>query len=127
VVEQAGRIRYLLGRRLGGTFLDIRSRVVSGGERGLLSVAFSPRYAQDQRFYINYTDRNGDTRVVEFRSRPGHAVLSTARGLLFVAQGSAADLRKETAKVGQLSSFGEDAAGSIYISSGSGRIYQLVR
>jgi hypothetical protein len=40
---------------------------------------------------------------------------------------SAADLRKEAAKVGQLSSFGEDAAGSIYISSGSGRIYQLVR
>jgi hypothetical protein len=86
VVEQAGRIRYLLGRRIGGTFLDIRSRVASGGERGLLSVAFSPNYQTDHRFYVDYTDRNGDTRVVEFRSRNGRAVLSTARELLFVKQ-----------------------------------------
>jgi glucose/arabinose dehydrogenase len=86
VVEQAGRIRYLVGNRIAGTFLDIRSRVASGGERGLLSVAFSPRYARDHRFYVNYTDRNGDTRVVEFRSRNGKAVLSTARQLLFVKQ-----------------------------------------
>jgi glucose/arabinose dehydrogenase len=86
VVEQAGRIRYLVANRIAGTFLDIRSRVASGGERGLLSVAFSPRYARDHRFYVNYTDRNGDTRVVEFRSRNGKAVLSTARQLLFVKQ-----------------------------------------
>jgi glucose/arabinose dehydrogenase len=86
VVEQAGRIRFLLGRRIGGTFLDIRSRVLSGGEQGLLSVAFSPNYERDHRFYVNYTDRNGDTRVIEFRSRNGRAVLSTARELLFVKQ-----------------------------------------
>jgi glucose/arabinose dehydrogenase len=86
VVEQAGRVRYLLGRRIGGTFLDIRSRVASGGERGLLSVAFSPNYQTDHRFYVDYTDRNGDTRVVELRSRNGRAVLSTARELLFVKQ-----------------------------------------
>jgi Glucose / Sorbosone dehydrogenase len=86
VVEQAGRIRYLAGRRIAGTFLDIRSSVSSGGERGLLSVAFSPRYARNHRFYVNYTDRNGDTRVVEFRSRGGHALLDSARLLLFVKQ-----------------------------------------
>jgi glucose/arabinose dehydrogenase len=86
VVEQAGRIRYLVGNRIAGTFLDIRSRVLGGGERGLLSVAFSPRYARDHRFYVDYTDRNGDTRVVEFRSRNGKAVRSTARQLLFVKQ-----------------------------------------
>jgi glucose/arabinose dehydrogenase len=86
VVEQAGRIRYLVGRRIAGTFLDIRSRVSSGGERGLLSVAFSPHYARDHRFYVDYTDRNGDTRVVEFRSRGGHALLDSARLLLFVKQ-----------------------------------------
>jgi glucose/arabinose dehydrogenase len=86
IVEQAGRIRYLVGNRIAGTFLDIRSRVASGGERGLLSVAFSPRYARDHRFYVNYTDRNGNTRVVEFRSRNGKAVLATARQLLFVRQ-----------------------------------------
>jgi glucose/arabinose dehydrogenase len=63
-----------------------RSRVSSGGERGLLSVAFSPRYARDHRFYVDYTDRNGDTRVVEFRSPGGHALLDSARLLLYVKQ-----------------------------------------
>jgi len=86
VVEQPGRIRYVVGRRIAGTFLDIRSRVGSGGERGLLSMAFSPRYARDHRFYVDYTDTNGDTRVVEFRSRNGKAILSSARQLLFVKQ-----------------------------------------
>jgi glucose/arabinose dehydrogenase len=86
VVEQPGRIRYLVRGQLAGTFLDIRSRISSGGERGLLSVAFSPQYKRNHRFYVDYTDRNGDTRVVEFRSRNGRAVLSTARQLLFVAQ-----------------------------------------
>ncbi|TML19322.1 MAG: PQQ-dependent sugar dehydrogenase [Actinobacteria bacterium] len=86
VVEQAGRIRYLVGRRIAGTFLDIRSRVASGGERGLLSIAFSPNYRQDHRFYVDYTDRNGDTRVVEFRSRNGKAILSSARQILYVKQ-----------------------------------------
>jgi glucose/arabinose dehydrogenase len=85
-VEQVGRIRYFVNGRLGGTFLDISSRVLSGGEQGLLSVAFHPNYARNHRFYVNYTDRQGNTRVVEFRSRKGRAILSSARQLLFVRQ-----------------------------------------
>jgi glucose/arabinose dehydrogenase len=85
-VEQVGRIRYLVNGRVRGTFLDIRDRVVSGGEQGLLSVAFHPSYAKNHRFYVNYTDRNGNTRVVEFRSRNGRALKSSARQLLFVQQ-----------------------------------------
>jgi glucose/arabinose dehydrogenase len=86
VVEQAGTICYVDGRRIAGTLLDIRARVGSGGERGLLSVAFSPNYEQDHLLYVNYTDKKGDTRVVEFRSRNGRAVLASARQLLFVDQ-----------------------------------------
>jgi glucose/arabinose dehydrogenase len=85
-VEQVGRIRYFVNGRLGGTFLDIRSRVLSGGEQGLLSLAFHPAYRRNHRFYVNYTDRNGDTRVVEFHSRNGRGVTSSARQLLFVDQ-----------------------------------------
>jgi glucose/arabinose dehydrogenase len=85
-VEQVGRIRYIVNGRVGGTFLDIRDRVLSGGEQGLLSVAFSPGYAKNHRFYVDYTDKNGNTRVVEFRSRNGVGVKSTARQLLFVKQ-----------------------------------------
>jgi glucose/arabinose dehydrogenase len=86
VVEQEGRIRYLINGRPRGVFLNIRERVLSGGEQGLLSVAFHPAYARNHRFYVNYTDRNGHTRVVEFRSRNGRGVKSTARQLLFVRQ-----------------------------------------
>jgi glucose/arabinose dehydrogenase len=85
-VEQVGRIRYFVNGRLRGTFLDIRDRVTSGGEQGLLSIAFHPSYARNHRFYVNYTDRNGNTRVVEFRSRNGRGLKSTARQLLFVRQ-----------------------------------------
>lgn len=57
VVEQAGRIK-ILG---GGTFLDISSIVKSGGEQGLLSVAFPPNFSTSQSFYVYFTDnRDGN-------------------------------------------------------------------
>jgi glucose/arabinose dehydrogenase len=89
VVEQAGVIRVLVrGKLQTQRFLDIHSIVRSGGEQGLLSVAFSPRFAKNRLFYVNYTDIQGDTRVVEYRAnRAGTLGLSsTARQVLFVAQ-----------------------------------------
>jgi glucose/arabinose dehydrogenase len=86
VVEQPGAIKIVRDGNVVGTFLDLRSRVRSGGEQGLLSIAFHPAYRQNHRFYVDYTDRNGDTRVVEFRSSNGVGVLSSARQLLFVDQ-----------------------------------------
>jgi glucose/arabinose dehydrogenase len=86
VVEQAGVIKIVKNGSVAGTFLDIRSRVKSGGEQGLLSIAFHPQYATNQRFYVDYTDTRGDTRVVEFRSSNGVGQPATARQLLFVDQ-----------------------------------------
>src|SRR5215831_15682180 len=85
-VEQSGRVKYLVNGRVRGTFIDLHDRIVSGGEQGLLSVAFHPNYARNHRFYVDYTDKQGDTRVVEFRSRNGRGLRSTARQLLFVRQ-----------------------------------------
>ncbi|MEX2210405.1 MAG: PQQ-dependent sugar dehydrogenase [Gaiellaceae bacterium] len=86
VVEQAGRIVVVERGRVVRTFLDIRSIVGSGGERGLLSVAFHPKYAQNRRFYVDYTDLAGDTRIVEYRSNGRAAIKSTRRQLLRIAQ-----------------------------------------
>ena len=70
VVEQGGRIRVVrAGRVLRRPFLDISTRIVSGGEQGLLGLAFAPDYARSRRFYVHYTDRSGDTRLVEYRRR----------------------------------------------------------
>jgi glucose/arabinose dehydrogenase len=85
VVEQAGVIRVLASGRIRPTpFLDIRPQVLSGGEQGLLSVAFDPAYATSHRFFVDYTDRNGDTHVVEYRSNGTRAIPSSARQRLFV-------------------------------------------
>ena len=88
VVERAGRIRVLeRGRLRRDPFLDIRRVVGSSGlEQGLFAIAFHPRYAQNRRFYVHYTDLRGDTRVVEYRSNGRRALLRTQRRLLFVAQ-----------------------------------------
>ncbi len=68
VVEQRGVIRVLRGgRRLSRPFLDIRSKVTSGGEQGLLGLAFAPNYRSSGRFYVYYTDRSANQRVVEYR------------------------------------------------------------
>ncbi len=69
VVEQEGRIRIVQNGRITGTLLDIRSQVQCCGEQGLLSVAFHPRYARNGKYYVNYTDNRGDTRVVEYRGK----------------------------------------------------------
>ena len=67
VVEQAGRIRVVrTGTVLPADFLDLRAAVTSGGERGLLGLAF-PRDAASGRFYVNFTDRSGNTVVARFR------------------------------------------------------------
>ena len=87
VVEQGGTIRVVVrGKLRAAPFLDIRSRVRSGGEQGLLGLAFHPNYAKNRRLYVNYTDRNGHTNVVEYRSNGTRALPGSARRVLFVRQ-----------------------------------------
>ncbi len=81
VVEQTGRIRVLRGGSLQpGAFLDVSQRITTGGERGLLGLAFSPKYAENGRFYVNYTDGNGDTVVARFTAEDPGADLPVLDG-----------------------------------------------
>ncbi|MFC1997260.1 PQQ-dependent sugar dehydrogenase [Chloroflexota bacterium] len=70
VVERGGKIQIIKGDVLLSTpFLDIQDRVQStGGEEGLLSVAFPPNYASKGYFYVYYTNKNGDNQVSRFLS-----------------------------------------------------------
>jgi glucose/arabinose dehydrogenase len=77
VVEQAGRIRAVRnGTVQPGDFLDLRTVVLAGGERGLLGLAFAPD-ASSGRFYVNFTDRSGDTVIARFQ-RTGPLVANAA-------------------------------------------------
>jgi cysteine-rich repeat protein len=61
IVEQRGRIRVLKdGALLAAPFLDIAGRVVAGGERGMLSMAFHPQYAVNGEFFVAYTTPRGE-------------------------------------------------------------------
>jgi glucose/arabinose dehydrogenase len=70
VVEKRGRIIILRdGAPAETPFLDISDRVgSSGSDQGLLSVAFHPQFAQNGRFFVDYTDRSGDTVISRFQA-----------------------------------------------------------
>jgi len=67
IVQQAGRIRVVRnGVPLPNAFLDVTTEIASGGERGLLGLAFPPDYGSSGRFFVNFTDRAGNTVVARF-------------------------------------------------------------
>src|SRR5688572_13746909 len=69
VLEKVGRVRIIEnGQLLESPYLDISDRVgSSSNEQGLLGLAFHPQYAQNGRFFVNYTDKNGDTSLSRFQ------------------------------------------------------------
>lgn len=90
IVEKAGRIRILQnGQLVDQPFLDITDRVgSSGNEQGLLGLAFHPQYAQNGRFFVNYTDTNGNTVIARYQvsSDPNRADSNSEVKLLGVDQ-----------------------------------------
>ncbi|MHA2611049.1 MAG: PQQ-dependent sugar dehydrogenase [bacterium JZ-2024 1] len=117
LVEQRGVIRvYSGGKILSKPFLDIQDRVISGGEMGLLSVAFHPEYRKNGRFFVNYTSRAGGLHSVisEFsvrKNNPNQADPDSEKILLTFPQPYANHN-------GGLNLFGPD--GYLYISTGDG-------
>jgi hypothetical protein len=70
VVEQGGRIRTVSGTAITGTYLDLTSLVSSGGERGLLGLAFAPDFARSRLLWVSYTRTDGALVVARFQA-PG--------------------------------------------------------
>lgn len=115
VLEQRGQVRVIQdGRLAGDPFLNIGDRIRSGGERGLLGLAFHPSFPDDPRFFVNYTDLEGDTVVSSF-SVPApdadRALSDSERVLLRIDQ-------PFSNHNGGAVAFGPD--GYLYISTGDG-------
>jgi glucose/arabinose dehydrogenase len=115
IVEQPGRIQiYQNGELLPQPFLAIESLISTGGERGLLGLAFHPNYRANRRFFINYT-RAGDgaTVIAEYRALDTNpnVALPEARILLIIPQPFANHN-------GGMIEFGPD--GFLYIGMGDG-------
>jgi glucose/arabinose dehydrogenase len=85
VTEQAGRVRAIRdGRLVEQPVVDLGPEVAHGGERGLLGIAFSP---DGTKMYLDYTNTDGDTRVVEYTvAADGSVAPGTRRELLAIPQ-----------------------------------------
>ncbi|HSL33399.1 MAG TPA: PQQ-dependent sugar dehydrogenase, partial [Candidatus Limnocylindrales bacterium] len=81
IVEQTGRIRILQSGTVRSTpFLNLSAKISTGGERGLLGLAFHPSYPQNGKFYVNYTNTAGDTVVAQHTVSTGNPNVANATG-----------------------------------------------
>ncbi len=114
VVERAGTVRVLVrGNPRGRPFLDIRRRVTTQGERGLLSIAFDPQYARDHLFYAYYTNGRGNIEIDEFHAASNtDADVGSRRRVIVIPHPS-----QSNHNGGQLQ-FGRD--GELYAATGDG-------
>jgi glucose/arabinose dehydrogenase len=114
VVERGGRVLSLASGALSPSlFIDIGGKVLSGGERGLLGLAFHPQFAANARFFVNYT-RAGDgaTIVAEYRASGDPATTATTEKVLLTIAQPYANHN------GGMLAFGPD--GYLYIGTGDG-------
>lgn len=79
IAERAGTVRVLDGSGLGSPVLDISDETTTGGERGLLGVAFDKTFAH---FYISFTDLEGTSTIDEFAVEDGQLQPDTRRTVL---------------------------------------------
>jgi len=115
VVEKRGTIAILRdGARDAMPFLDIADLITSSGsEQGLLGLAFHPDYAENGRFFVYYTARNGDNTLARYQVSGDPDVADPASGLvLFAVKDPAANHN------GGMLAFGPD--GFLYVGLGDG-------
>lgn len=90
VVEQPGTIMILQdGALVDAPFLDLSAEVSTDSEQGLLGMALHPDFAGNGRLFVNFTDADGATRIVEYRVDPGdpsRVDTASARTILTVPQ-----------------------------------------
>jgi glucose/arabinose dehydrogenase len=123
VVQQSGRIRVVRnGTVLSTDFLNLTGSIVSGGERGLLGLAFSPDYAQTGRFFVNFTNPAGDTVIARFRRSAANPLVADAASRFdLLLGGTERVIRQPTGRTnhkGGHLAFGPD--GYLYIGTGDG-------
>jgi glucose/arabinose dehydrogenase len=114
VVEQPGAVAVIEhGHVRHRRFLAIKGRVSSGGERGLLSIAFDPRYRRNHLFYAYYTNRRGNIEIDQFHASSNtHVAASSRRRVIVIPHPGEANHNG-----GQLQ-FGPD--GYLYAGTGDG-------
>lgn len=86
VVEQEGRLLSILdGKVQEDPFLNIGEKLSTGGERGLLGLAFHPHFSSNGRLFVNYTRKSdGATVVAEYQAPPPSHIANPDERILIV-------------------------------------------
>jgi glucose/arabinose dehydrogenase len=115
VLERRGVIRIVRnGTVLTQPWLDISANVFTGGEGGLLSMAFDPNFASNGYFYLYYTDTAQNIVVERYASSPAPNVADPTSGLVILRVAHP----QFTNHFGGLVAFGPD--GMLYAGLGDG-------
>jgi glucose/arabinose dehydrogenase len=115
IVEQPGRIRIVEnGNLLSTPFLDLNGQISSGGERGLLGLAFHPSYASNGYFYVYFTAPNGDITITRYTASANPNVADSGSSHLILT----VDHSSRSNHNGGMLAFGTD--GKLYIGTGDG-------
>jgi glucose/arabinose dehydrogenase len=124
VVQQGGFVRVIVSGALQATpFLDLRSAISTGGERGLLGIAFPADYGTSGRFYVDFTNPSGDIVVARFKRSTGNPLVADASsrfdirwstGARFISHPTASNHNGGTLQ------FGPD--GNLFVSVGDGGV-----
>lgn len=116
VVEKTGRIKIQDSGGSVSTWLDLSGQVNTGGERGLLGLAFDPGFASNGRFYVDYVDKTTlNTVVASYTATAAGVDLTSARTVITVAQPAGRDNHK----AGWIG-FSAADPGHLYIATGDG-------
>jgi glucose/arabinose dehydrogenase len=114
VVQRGGTVAAVKnGHRVKGSFLDIHGRVSTQGERGLLSIAFDPRYKHNHLVYAYYTNPDGNIEVDSFHAKSNrHVRAGSRRRVIVIGHPGASNHNGGTV------AFGPD--GNLYLATGDG-------
>jgi len=114
VVQRGGTVAAVKnGHRVEGSFLDIRGRVSTSGERGLLSLAFDPRYQRNRLLYVYYTNRDGNIEVDRFKAKSNsRARRASSRRVIVIPHPGASNHNGGTLSFGP--------GGDLYLATGDG-------
>lgn len=116
IVEQGGKINIIQpdGDLSPTPFIDISSKISTGGERGLLGLAFHPDFQNNGFFFLNYTNQAGDTHISRFSVNSGNPDLADPDSELLILSYTQPAANHNGGDI----LFGPE--GYLYISSGDG-------
>ena len=119
VVQQTGRIRVVRNGTVLADFLNLTASIECCGERGLLGLAFAPDYASTGRFFVNFTNTEGDTVVARFKRSSNPLIADAASRFDLQLEGTRRTITQPFANHnGGHLAFGSD--GYLYIGLGDG-------